>query len=427
MLITEERLAFVANGGFFASRTGSPLDLWGQSATVQASSDPIGIRSNSSTGSTLDWIIPFDRNLLLVSDPGKAQFVISGGLNPSTSGMVLTTEYDVSSGVRPALTGRTVVMPYRVGSFVGVNEFYTNDVVSTNNADPITAVQDEYIRGVPVALHAAENYNRFAISADGDAKSIYIYRYLWNGTERLQSAWYRYVFTDDVRSFFFDDTYMYAVISPEGETAARITRLDLNRTTDDVGFHITLDRLHNLTVANNSITVPFNNALVVQRAGCTAPGLLATATTTNNNDGTFTYTLNASQCPNTASVTVGQQVLRSMTPTQAFTRDRSGAVMSNVKMYIRNYHIHLVESGNIVPEVSNPYRATYVQDDRRFPLDDEALDPMRTGVLEDNVVRVPVRELTSRHTLAVTSTDIRPTNIVEIEWEADLRNTRRRV
>ncbi len=427
MLITEERLSFVANGGFFASRTGSPLDLWGQSATVQSASDPIGIRSNSSVGSTLDWIIPFDRNLLVVSDPGKAQFVVSGGLNPSTTSMVLTTEYDVASGVRPVSTGRTIVMPYRVGSFVGVNEFFTNDVVSTNTADPITAVQDEYIRGTPTTLHSADNYNRFAITADGDDKSIWVYRYLWGGQERLQAAWHRYVFTDAVRSFFFDETHMYVIISPAGETAARVIRLDLNRTKDDVGFHITLDRIHNLTVSNNRVTVPFKDALVVQRTGCSAPGLLAPATITNNNDGTFTYMLNDSQCPNTSSVTLGQPVLRTMTPTTAFSRDRSGAVMSNVKMYIRSYLIHLTDSGNIVPEITNPYRPTYVQDNRRFPLDDEALDPNRTGVLTDSVVRVPVRELTTRHSLSVTSTDIRPTTIVEIEFEADLRNARRRV
>ncbi len=436
MLITEERLAFVANGGFFASRTGSPLDLWGQSATVQSASDPIGIRSNSSVGSALDWIIPFDRNLLVVSDPGRAQFVVSGGLNPSTTSMVLTTEYDVASGVRPVSTGRTIVMPYRVGSFVGVNEFFTNDVVSTNTADPITAVQDEYIRGAPTTLHSADNYNRFAITADGDDKSIWVYRYLWGGQERLQAAWYRYVFTDAVRSFFFDETHMYVIISPAGETASRVIRLDLNktkdnldlnRTEDPIEFHITLDRIHHLTVASNQVTVPFNGALVVQRTGCTAPGLLAPATVTNNNNGTFTYALNASQCPNAASVTLGQPVLRTMTPTTAFSRDRSGAVMSNVKMYIRSYLIHLTDSGNIVPEIANPYRPTYVQDNNRFPLDDEALDPNRTGVLTDSVVRVPVRELTTRHSLSVTSTDIRPTTIVEIEFEADLRNARRRV
>ena len=427
MLITEERLAFVANGGFFASRSGSPLDLWNQSATVKSASDPIGIRSNSSTGSTLDWIIPFDRNLLIVSDPGKAQFVVSGNLNPDNSSMVLTTEYDVDSGVRPVSTGRTIVMPYRIGSFVGINEFSTNEVVSTNAADPITAVQTEYISGRTNTLRSAENFNRFAITADGDDKSIWIYRYLWSGTERLQAAWYRYVLQDPVQFFFFDSTYMYVITRPEGASESFVLRLDLNRTPDDVGFHITLDRMHTETVVNNQVTIPYANALVVQRAGCSAPGLLALATSTTNANGTVTYTLNASQCPNNSTVTLGQAVERSVTPTQAFSRDRKGAVMSNVKMYIRNYLVHLTESGSIVAEIVNPYRPTYRTDDNRFPLDDEPLDPTRSGVLSSSVIRVPVRELTTRHKLSVTSTDIRPTTIVEIEFEADLRNARRRV
>ncbi len=427
MIISEERLVFVSNGGFFTSRSGSPLDLWNQSATVKSSSDPIGIRSNSSTGSTLDWIIPFDRNLLLVSDPGKAQFVVSGNLNPDSSSMVLTTEYDIDSGVRPVSTGRTIVMPYRIGNFVGINEFSTNDVVSTNTADPITAVQTEYISGRTNTLRSAENFNRFAITADGDDKSIWIYRYLWSGTERLQSAWYRYVFSDPVKFFFFDNTYMYVVTNPEGSSESFVSRLDLNRTKDDVGFHITLDRMHTETVKNNKVTVPYKNALVVQRAGCSAPGLLALSTSTANTNGTVTYTLNSSQCPNNSTVTLGQAVERSITPTQAFSRDRNGAVMSNIKMYIRNYLVHLTDSGSIIAKIVNPYRPTYETMDNRFPLDDEPLDANRSGVLTSQVVRVPVRELTTRHTLSVTSTDIRPTTIVEIEFEADLRNARRRV
>ena len=423
----EGRTVLLAGGRVYMGRSEEPLDLWKRSATVEVDDDPIDVRSTAVSGVDLDWIIPFDRNLLLVADPGAAQFVITGGgLTPSNASMTLTTQYTVVSGVRPVSTGRTIILPYKTGNFVGVNEFFTNDLVSTNGADPLTATQDRYITGNLTNIQSAENFSRVAFQTDADLKQIFLYRFLWDGTERLQSAWHSWKFTDDVRHMFFDSSSVYVILRPtDGSTI--LCRMDLNRIEDDVGFHITLDRRQDLTVdASNQVTTALENASIVQRTGCTQPGLLALVVNKTGSPGAYTYTLDADMCPEGATVTVGDVVARELKPTMPQPKNFRGEVISGARLEVKAFHAHLENSGDMTAVKQAPYTGDRTLNVRRFPRDDDPLDPNRTGA-KDYVLRIPWREKSDRAELSIQSTDIRPDTILEIEWSGDLRRSRRRI
>ena len=425
----EDRLVVVGNSVVRGSRTNDTLDMWKKTATELLTDDPFEVKSTHGGGATLDWVIPFDKNLLIVSDPGAAQYVITGGgVTPQNASLVLSTNYEVVSGVRPVSTGRTIILPYKNGSFVGVNEFFTDDSAATNGADPLTAVQQEYISGSISGLEVAENFSRFALRATGDANLLWVYRYLWDGTKRLQSAWFKLNFVDTVHSFFFDSSNMYVVLE-DGSDSTRVVlvRMDMNRTKDDVGFHITLDRKEDFVVASNAVTVPVDNANIVQRAGCISPGLLAeTSTLVDNGDGTYTHTLDADVCPNGSTVTAGGLVSRTLEPTEQQPRNFQGEVVSNATLLIRRMLVHLAQSGTVTATRTSPYRASRSFSPARFPLDDNPLDPNRLGLM-DYVLSVPWNEDSTRATLSITSFDIRPDTILEIEFTADQRGVRRRI
>lgn len=425
----ESRLVMVAGSSMITSRSDKSLDLYKESASADSVSDPIGIKSRKAEGATLDWIVPFDRNLLLVSDPGEAQFVVTGGgLTPNNASMVLTTDYTVIGKTRPVTTGRTIMLPFVAGNFAGINEFFTNDQVATNGADPITAVQDRYITGTVDGMAVAENFNRVAFKTDADARTVWIYKYLWSGAERAQSAWFKQTFPADIRAMFYDSSNFYVVIDdPANAGTAILVRMDLNRADADVGFHVTLDRKVDLNVASNTVTVNYANARIVQRAGCETPGVGAQSLSiVDNGNGTFTHTLDDEICPNGATVTVGIPVPRLLQPTMPHYKDRNDRVVSSAVLTVLAFFIHLAGSSDVKITMDSPYRATREFYPRRFPLDDEALDPSREGYM-DYTLRAPWGEQTSRANLTLSSDDIRPDTILEIEWEGQLRGNRRRI
>jgi hypothetical protein len=431
MVVFENRLLVISGSTVYTTRSDHTDDFWRRSATVQANSDPLDFRSTAADGETLDWIVPFDRDLLLVADPGSAQFVIrGGGLTPSNASMVLTTEYEVDAGIRPVSTGRTVILPYRNGQYIGVNEFFTQEETSANAADPLTAVQPRYIRGPINGLVSAENFSRFSITSETERSTLWVYRYLWDTNQRLQSAWYKLAFTDTILSHFYDASYMYVLLRPTGSAAdATLVRMDMNRLDyEPTGFHITLDRKEQHFVnAAHQITVNHPDALIVQSTGCTSPGLLALQMDSmDNGDGTYTITLDADMCPDGAHVISGQAVNRTLEPTMPQARNFQGEVVSNAKLNIRHFMLHMEDSPDVKATRNSVYRAAREFYPRVTPVDNDPLDPDRLGK-RDYVLKVPWREATDKSSLTVTCDDIRPDTILEIEWAGDLRGVRRRV
>lgn len=426
----ESRIVFASGAKVVMTRSGEDAarDFFKKSATVQVSSDPVDIFSTKAKDATIDWILPFDRNLLLVSDPGSAQFVITGGgLTPSNASMVLTTDYTVDSGTRPVTTGRTAMLPFTSGQFSGVNEFFTNDSVATNGADPITSGQDRYITGRITGMAAAVNFNQVAITAEGAPEYIWMYQYLWSGTDRLQSAWYQRKLPAAIKHMFYSGGDMFLVmLDPTGAGQPLLLRMDLNRADDTVGFHITLDCKANYT-SSGSVTSYLSDLQFVQRTGCQNPGQYAEVVeTVVNAGGTYTYYFDTASVPTGAVVTGGLGVARTLVPTMPLYLDYKDRVVSKAKVTINAFLVHMENSGDVKATFDSPYRDSREFYPRRFGLDDNPLDPDRVGV-EDYTLRVPWGEQTTRSTLTVSSDDVRPDTILEIEWVGDVRGARKRI
>lgn len=427
----ESRIVFAAGAKVVMTRSGEGAnrDFFKKSATTAVSSDPIDIFSTKAKDATIDWIIPFDRNLLLVSDPGSAQFVITGGgLTPSNASMVLTTDYTIDSGTRPVTTGRTAMLPFTAGQFSGLNEFFTNDSVATNGADPLTSGQDRYIIGRITGMAAAVNFNQVAILADGAPSYIWMYQYLWGGTERLQSAWYQRKMPASVRHIFYSGGDLFIVMNdPQGSTDTLLLRMDLNRADDDTGFHITLDCKASYTVgAGGTIVAALADLQFVQRAGCQNPGQYVEVSSVLNANGTTTYTLDTDIAPAGATLTGGLAVPRQLVPTMPVYRDFKDRVVSKAILTVNSFLVHMENSGDVRATFDSPWRDSRDFYPRRFWLDDNPLDPDRVGV-EDYTLRVPWGEQTTRSTLTVSSEDVRPDTILEIEWTGDVRGARKRI
>lgn len=426
----ESRLVLTAGPNVIMSRTNRPDEFWRKSATVLIDSDPIDMKSTREGSVTLDWIVPFDRDLILLADPGDSQFVVTGGgLTPRNASLVLSTTYEMFGQARPVTTGRTMIFPFRSGVYSGLKEFFTNDEVATNGADTLTEVQDRYIVGEVDHMASSKNFNLLLLTTDNPETNnqVWVYKYLWEGTERMQSSWSRWTFPSEVRFIFFDNSRVYFIFR-EGTNNFVLGEMDLNKPLDPVlDYHLCLDRQSVQTVSDGKIVLPYAGATFVQYTGCPNIGIEATPILyLNLGNNIHEYYFDMEIYADGMEMIAGNRYERFVEPTMPQVKDDKGSTVSSAKIVVTKFFVHVEKTGAVQLEMTSPHRSGYVFNPFRYPLDDEPLDPGRTQ-LNSKAIEVPWGERSDWSKLVVRSSDIRPTTILEIEWEAQIRGVKRRL
>ena len=423
----EGRLALLSPNSVVMSRTNEPFDLWRASATVVAATDPVDITSTKKDDVRLDWLVPFDRDLLIMADPGDSQFVIrGGGINPNTVSMVLTTEFEITSGGTPPVsTGRTILFPFSAGEFSGVKEFYTDSDNAANTANSLTETQDRYIRGSITGMAVSQNFNLGLFRTNKDRRTVWVYKYLWDGNEVLQSAWGKWQFQDVVEYFFFRNSIVY-FLGRDVDGDVFLHSLDLNRPVGVYGYHEMLDRRVEKQMVGNHIELPYGGARFLQATGCANPGLEATPTSVVRLNALSTrYFFDASEVPSGATLFCGQTVEWSLEPTQVFAKDYQGRTDTSQKVTIQDYVVHVDNSGEFKAVGSSPYSADWEYTSYVFPFDNEPPDLNRL-IRQSGPVYIPWGERADWSKLRLTGTDIRPVTIHEVAWVGQILNTKGR-
>ena len=417
----EGRFVLLTNDYCVMSRTKEPFDLWRETATGTVDTDPIDITSTNKDSLKLDWIVPFDRDLFLFEDPGDSQFLITGGgLTPDNASMVLTTEFTVTSGGTPPVsTGRTIYFPFTKGNFSGIKDFFTSSDNDTNAANTVTQSTDKYIDGPIRHMAVSQNFNLSVFLSEGQRKTMYTYKFLWDGSELLQSAWSTWEFQDDILYAFFDNAVIYIVcIDSDGEVFVHF--MDLNRPETEYGFHMSADRKQERTVSGGYIDLPYENAKFLQHTGSPFPGqeAIPSLSIVENYENTRYY-FDASEIPEGSTLIAGQAVNWSLQPTRVFGRDYRGNVDTSKRVTIQEYIVHLERSGELSARMQSPYGTDFVYNAGLYLLDGEPLDPDLTDVYTGEWT-VPWGERADYSTLTLFGDDIRPVTILELSWNGQI-------
>lgn len=423
----ESRLALLTPDSVVMTRTNEPFDLWRESATVVSATDPVDITSTKKDDLRLDWFVPFDRDLFVMADPGDSQFVIrGGGVDPSTASMVLTTEFEISSGGTPPVsTGRTILFPFSAGEYSGIKEFYTDSDNAANAANSLTETQDRYILGSVSGMTVSQNFNMGLFRTDQDPDTVWVYKYLWDGTEVLQSAWGKWKFKEPVVYFFFRNSLVH-LLGVNGGGEVFLHTLNLNRPLGEYGYHEMLDRRITKTVVSNSVELPYSGARFMQSTGCANPGLEVVPTSEIRITATMSqYIFDEDIVPNGATVLCGQTVEWSLEPTQVFARDYRDKIDTSQKVTIQEYVVHVDNSGEFRAIGSSPYSDGWEYSTDVFPLDGEPLDPERLS-LHTGPMYIPWGERADWSSLKLTGSDIRPVTIHEVGWTGQILKTKGR-
>lgn len=260
------RLGILSGENIIMSRTGLFFNFYPSSALDILEDDPIDIAVAVREVAHLHHAIPFSTNLMLLAE--SHQFILSNGEQALTSKNAspnLSTSYYCSRHCKPVGIGSNVYFCEPNGENSIIREYYVQPDTLTNEAADITAHIPQYIpKNLTKLIGSSSSDMLFALSED-DRKTLYVYKFLWNGADKAQSAWSKWTFPDDIVSIEMHENILY-ILQRSGSTLL-LNKINLSqKPTGTLPFRVHLDKLVKLTGVYDAVadrttwTLPYTDA-----------------------------------------------------------------------------------------------------------------------------------------------------------------------
>lgn len=221
LFMTQNRLCLTNGEAVAMARTSRFFEFFRPTVLSALDTDPIDAFSDASEVYELTDAVSLDGDTVVFSR--TAQFLLPGDKALTKENVVLrpTTTFECSANVPPVATGDAVMFAYDEGAYSGVREFFTDSTTDTKKAQPTTYHVNKLIEGVIRRMEASSNFNRLFVLATKNRHRIYVYDWLWQGAEKVQSAWHLWEFpeTSKVAAVFYSSEMVYFIITrPDGKT-----------------------------------------------------------------------------------------------------------------------------------------------------------------------------------------------------------------
>lgn len=241
------RLGFLSGENVILTRSANFFNFWMTSATKVQDTDPIDLAVSDNTISTLYNAVTFDTDLILFSR--EAQFMLSadGILTPTSANLSpAVTHYEASLKAKPVNAGRNVYFVAERAKYTTVREFFTAaDNTDAKDVQDITSHVPNYIPNGVYKIIPSTVENVMLYLTEGDETAIYVYKYLFIDSQRVQAAWSKWDVQGVVYGGQFIDSYPYLIVERNGCYCLEKISFTLNTTDfDGEAYRTLLDCKH---------------------------------------------------------------------------------------------------------------------------------------------------------------------------------------
>ena len=270
------RLALLADENVILSAADAYDRFWPESVQAVVDSDPIDLSAGSRKINLLTSSLAFADVLLVFSRNG--QFRLSGGnavaasLTPKTATITQVTAFEMSQAVDPVIVGRTMYFPVPRGEYGGLREFFLPDASGpVPTSEEVTAAVPRFLPSDLSNLIATAAEEAVYAVSKSQPRRIYLYKFLFQGDDKLQSAWSYWEFNAGKSVIGIDliDSDLYAVVQysdavylerivthPDAVDTGTTVEMLLDRKTTEASCSVALTTPSGLDV-QSTITLPY--------------------------------------------------------------------------------------------------------------------------------------------------------------------------
>ena len=422
----KNRLGFLSEGSVILSEAGEYFNFFRTTVRTLLDSDPIDVNVASTRVTKLSSAVGFQENLILFGERG--QFVLRGGdlLTPKTVSITPATNYETDTSTTPLELGSYIYFPFTRGSFSGIREFTINANTDTFDSTEITAHVPQYIPTNIRDMVGSTTENCICVVSESDNKSMYIYKYYWEGAQKILASWSKFTFPFSIIGFEFVDSDLYIVATKNGKTELLVLPLEEKLLDDGALFNTYLDLRQSATVSNGQITLSYTpeNTDVIQvytrESGSTKAGALIPSSVSGN-----TVTVDTSH--NNTPVWVGIKYTMSYTFSEQLFRQRA-----NQKRSPSGYQRHFLKGGTLFfddtasfkVEVTPKARQTYTN---IFSSNIVGSTTIGTLPIESGSFSFPIMSSAKDTTIKIINDSALPGNFQSAEFESFIHSRSQRV
>lgn len=432
MFFYRNRLGFLANENVVMSEAGAFFNFFATTATATIDSDPVDVAASHTRATSLYHAVPFSEGLMLFSD--RTQFKLehpSDLLSNSTVAVKPLTEFEASPGVEPVGAGKNIFFVTPRGRYSNVMEYYVQEDSALTDAANVTAHVPRYLPSGIHRLVVSSNEDVLLALSVNNPEEVCVYKYLWNGNEKLQSAWFKWRFSGAVLGAAFVETEVYMVVQYDDGLYLEVLDTQPGYADPGLGFEYILDRkvfeedclfiIYNDVEDTSMVTLPYSlpdNAAyqIVTRPGVpdAHPGVIREVVSVAGD--TVTVRGDIRGIPFTGGVSVPSRFVFSEQHVRGGGEKQDGAPVLGGRLQMRNMLIYYNDSGFFQVDVAPLYRdiSTYLFTGRLTSHGDNVLGET---ALTDGVFQVPLLSKADQVTISIHSESYLPFHFVNAEWE----------
>jgi hypothetical protein len=205
------RLGFITENSVVLSEVGQYGNFFRTTALTLLDSDPIDITVNSTQAVNLEYASNMEDNLLLVSENLQFRQRETDILTPNTISFVPCSAYEINILVRPIFMNNKIYFLAKRGNHSAVIEFYVSTQTGTVTGNDITAHCQSYIPNNIKKLSGSGINNMLFLSNNSD--TVWVYKYYDASQQRVQSAWFKWQFRENIQSSFLFGGIFYLIFN----------------------------------------------------------------------------------------------------------------------------------------------------------------------------------------------------------------------
>lgn len=186
------------------SRNGSFFNFWVESIISPLDTDPVDAAISYPEVSTINHVVPFSGETILFTR--SVPFRMVGGSDTLTQSNI---HYDhlvansVSPRVRPVAAGSYLYFVNDTPSGCFVHEFSYDRAVDNLTPQSITDHVSGYVPTGVTMMEADGDLKLLALVSETSPNTVYVYKWLWIGNEKAQSAWQKWTVQNPIVAIRF--------------------------------------------------------------------------------------------------------------------------------------------------------------------------------------------------------------------------------
>lgn len=233
----KNRLCFISGENVIMSETGAYYNFYPTSVTDILASDPIDVSVDSNSVSKLKHATAFNDAVLLFSDNSQFSLKASAVVSPTDISITNTTNYTMDTNIKPISVGNSVFYMSKDLKGTALREYYLDTNGISNTAVDVSRHVDGYLPKNVNRVVGSTNKDTIMITSSDEPNTIYVYKFFTNGTERIQSAWSKWIFTGDILDIFLMDEYLY-ILKKDSRVSNKwaLERMDYSNNVNTLNF-----------------------------------------------------------------------------------------------------------------------------------------------------------------------------------------------